>query len=401
MRDNDVSVKRNGNIATLLLVDDENAILSALRSLFRKEGYTLQICESAIAALQFLESHFVQVILTDMRMPEMNGEEFLRRAAALSPETVRIMMSGYEEKHVILDALANGLGHSYTIKPWDDADLKGLVRRGLQRYEDEHALRLHEMLGSLNQLPAPPSFHGRLLTLLENEHTSHRDILEEIEKSPPLVTKLLGVANSVLLGARHQLTSLDEALRFVGVEYLGSLVVGLGVFGNASSQSDPQTSRIVAGMWEHAVRRASIARAIGKRTPDFKDHSLLYIAALLLDIGLVLRLASETMKYMEMTGLALREGISLYEAERRLFAPAHDQLGAAVLEYWNLPRSVVQPVACHHGTVGENVIARIAQIADRLMDVRSADPYDTSLEQEISAWCNLDPLATQNTPGQP
>ncbi|SFV01440.1 EAL domain-containing protein [Pseudoduganella namucuonensis] len=113
---------------TLLLLDDEPGILYALVRLFRREGYRILVAHNAREALELLAAHAVQVVISDQRMPEMNGTEFLARARELYPETVRILLSGYADLKEVTDAVNRGAIYKCLSKPWDDADLKAAVQ---------------------------------------------------------------------------------------------------------------------------------------------------------------------------------------------------------------------------------------------------------------------------------
>ncbi|BAL25713.1 EAL domain-containing protein [Azoarcus sp. KH32C] len=120
---------------TLLVVDDEPNILSAIRRLLRGEGYRVLTAGSAREGLEILASQPVQVILSDQRMPEMNGTEFLSRVKVLHPETVRIVLSGYTELESIMQAVNSGALYKFLTKPWDDEVLRGHLRDAFSYYE--------------------------------------------------------------------------------------------------------------------------------------------------------------------------------------------------------------------------------------------------------------------------
>jgi len=118
---------------TLLLVDDEENILSALKRLLRRDGYQIITATSAADALQRLVEHEVDVILSDQRMPGMTGVEFLHRAKALYPHTVRMVLSGYTELQSIIDAVNEGAIYKFLTKPWDDVRLRAHVAEAFRQ----------------------------------------------------------------------------------------------------------------------------------------------------------------------------------------------------------------------------------------------------------------------------
>jgi FixJ family two-component response regulator len=125
----------NSHAQTLLLVDDEPNILSALQRLFRRDGYTILATNSAEEAMALLASQPVDVILSDQRMPGMSGVEFLRRVKESHPETVRIVLSGYTDLQFITDAINEGAIYKFLTKPWDDQQLREQVREAFRGKE--------------------------------------------------------------------------------------------------------------------------------------------------------------------------------------------------------------------------------------------------------------------------
>ena len=111
----------------LLLVDDEKNVLSSLKRLFRKTDCDVFIANSGQEGLELLKAHTIDVIVSDARMPEMSGPEFLAIAAEQYPETKRILLTGYADMQAIVDAVNLGKVSHYLEKPWDDEQLQKLV----------------------------------------------------------------------------------------------------------------------------------------------------------------------------------------------------------------------------------------------------------------------------------
>ena len=127
---------------TLLLLDDEPNVLSSLVRLLRRDGYRILVAHNAEEAFGLLALHDVQVVISDQRMPDMNGTEFLSRVKKLYPETVRIILSGYTELDTVLNAINRGEIYRFYTKPWDDQALRENVRE---------AFRYHALLRSTAQ----------------------------------------------------------------------------------------------------------------------------------------------------------------------------------------------------------------------------------------------------------
>jgi len=120
---------------TLLIVDDESNILQALKRVLHKCGYEILTAGSAREGFDILARHDVQVILSDQRMPEMNGTEFLSRVRELYPNTIRIILSGYTDLETITGAINRGAIYRFLTKPWDDDLLREHVREAFRHQE--------------------------------------------------------------------------------------------------------------------------------------------------------------------------------------------------------------------------------------------------------------------------
>jgi diguanylate cyclase (GGDEF)-like protein len=171
---------------TLLLVDDEDNILSSLKRLFRRDGYRIVTASSGEEALRRLAEHEVDVIVSDQRMPGMTGVEFLNRARELYPQTVRMVLSGYTELQSIIDAVNEGAIYKFLTKPWDDDKLRGHVAEGFRQKElsDENR-RLSRQVEEANADLA--SLNNRLEALLSRQ----REQAELLAASADSVRRLI------------------------------------------------------------------------------------------------------------------------------------------------------------------------------------------------------------------
>ncbi|HRH81145.1 MAG TPA: response regulator [Thiobacillaceae bacterium] len=163
---------------TLMLVDDEPNILSALKRLLRPDGYTILAYEDARQALADMDGRPVDVILTDQRMPNMSGVEFLRRARQSHPDTIRIVLSGYTELQFVTDAINEGAVYKFLTKPWDDEQLREHIREAFRSkgIADENRHLTEALRAANTQLQAHAQELERQAGQLENT----LDILQEV-----------------------------------------------------------------------------------------------------------------------------------------------------------------------------------------------------------------------------
>ena len=137
---------------SVLFVDDEVNILAALKRLFRPQGYRIHIAESGASALALLEQTPVDLVVSDMRMPEMNGAQLLEQVRNRWPETVRILLTGYAEMSATVDAINKGGIYRYIAKPWEENDLLMTVRHALdQKLLEREKQRLEALTFKQNE----------------------------------------------------------------------------------------------------------------------------------------------------------------------------------------------------------------------------------------------------------
>ena len=176
----------NNRQATLLFVDDDPNVLKALRRLFHHENYLVYLASGGIEGLEILRRHAVDLIISDMRMPEMSGAEFLTHALEQWPETVRILLTGYADLQSTIDAINKGRIFSYCNKPWNDEELKLLVRNALEQK------RLREE-------------RDRLSTVIRQQNDQLKALNEHLDERVEQRTAQLDQANSVLKNRQEQL----------------------------------------------------------------------------------------------------------------------------------------------------------------------------------------------------
>ncbi len=186
---------------TLLLVDDETNILKSLNRLFRREGYTIFTANSGPEGIELLNQHDIAVILSDQRMPNMSGTEFLKKAKEIRPNSVRIVLSGYTDIESITTAINEGSIFKFLTKPWDDDQLKANIRE---------AFELHSLKEKNEQLNLEISEKNKAL-----KHTNDelRKTAAENERLIRVQTQALQMSQAVFARVPVGLISIDSDLR--------------------------------------------------------------------------------------------------------------------------------------------------------------------------------------------
>lgn len=120
---------------TVLYVDDEKPIIESVKRLFRKEKFKLLTASSGEQGLDILKNNKVHLVISDQRMPQMSGTEFLTRVKDNYPDTMRILLTGYTEINSIQEAINKGNIYKFLLKPWKGEDLKAEVSKTLEQYD--------------------------------------------------------------------------------------------------------------------------------------------------------------------------------------------------------------------------------------------------------------------------
>jgi DNA-binding NtrC family response regulator len=118
----------------ILIVDDEENILHALKRLFRKENYQIFTATSAEEGLKIMDQQDVDLIISDLKMPGTNGVEFFAQTKEKKPEALRIMLTGHADLKSVLDAIDKGEIYRFLLKPWDDDEFKLSIKQALEFY---------------------------------------------------------------------------------------------------------------------------------------------------------------------------------------------------------------------------------------------------------------------------
>lgn len=235
-------------VPTILCVDDEPNILSALRRLFRAKGFQVRIAEGGKAGLAVMESEDIDLVISDMRMPEMDGAEFLEHVRALRPDAVRLLLTGYSDITSIIGAINRGEIYRYITKPWDDNDIVLIVRQALERKALEQEKKRLEAL-----------------TIRQNDEL--KSLNASLEAKVEARTAELRVANESLQGANDKLKN--------------SFITSIKVFSTVMEMRGGN----LAG---HSRRVADLSRRIAAKLQlENKQVQEIFVAGMLHEIGKV------------------------------------------------------------------------------------------------------------------
>lgn len=328
----------------VLFVDDELRILEGIeRMLFHlADEWDITCVESGAAALKELEEDPYDVIVTDMRMPEMDGATLLTEVHKRFPEVVRIVLTGQADMETTLRTVS--IAHQFLSKPLMPDVLVAVIERtfGLQALLSNEAVR--EVVGQIRHIPSVPRLYMQLSRALEEPNTSVNDVADIVSQDPAMCAKLLQLVNSAFFGQALVITGVAQAVTRLGFQIVRDLVLMVEVF------RTPKTAQRIEGFsveaqQQHALRSALLAR---KLLPDQKESDAAFTAAMLHDIGKLIMATELPDKLAAALALSHSEAMPLPQAEKQIIGASHAEIGAYLLGLWALPHAIVEAVANHH-----------------------------------------------------
>ena len=330
----------------ILFVDDEAMILQGLQRMLRsmRGEWDMEFVESAEAALRLLAHKPFDVIVSDMRMPGMNGAELLTEVMKRHPTTVRLILSGYADKDLILKCV--GSTHQYLAKPCDTASLKATIARASNLEDSFRNERLKSLVCQMKQLPSVPTLYTQVVKKTSRDETSVEEIGALISRDIAMTAQVLKLTNSAFFGLHQQFSNPEEAVAYLGLDTIKSLVLSLHAF--SQFEKTVTGSFKIEALWSHSLQVASMAKRIYKlEGQDPKAAEEAFTAGLLHDIGKLVLAINMPKEYAAASDLA-HSGMELPSAEHKIFGFNHADVGGYLIGLWGLPVPVVEAVALHH-----------------------------------------------------
>lgn len=346
------------NKRRILLVDDEPRVVDGLQRYLRRyrDIWDVTTANSAHAALAKMETTVFDVIVTDMRMPQMDGATFLAIAKAMSPATMRIVLSGQTDPEAALRAVP--VAHQFLSKPTDPAVLFEQILRLAASHDAISDPRVRAALGGVDSLPSALGTYQELGRLLADESVSVRAIARVVDGEPAIAIKVLQLVNSAFFRVSRRILDVSEAISYLGTELVRGLVLSVGVV----SGLPVRAARFDAdAFYAHALTVARMARHIdagGERS------NVSFVAALLHDVGQLVMAATLPDLFDEGTAA---DNLGCSQA----------QVGAALLDLWGLPYPIVEAMLTFEDArataTSELRAVDVVYLAHRLVDPETDD----------------------------
>jgi putative nucleotidyltransferase with HDIG domain len=356
----------------ILFVDDERRILEGLQRMLRpyRKQWEMAFANSGSEALATLAAGAYDVIVSDMRMPGMDGTQLLELVRDRYPGMIRIVLSGQFEMEAAMRAVP--VAHQYLTKPCDPGRLQAVIERscGCDSMVADGAIR--RVIAAIGELPTLPGTYVALMAAIDDPEATLDQVGAIVERDVAVAAKVLQLVNSAFFGVSNEIATIPMAVGFLGFDVLKQLVITVELFRTFECGCH------VAGFSvEETQRHSRCVAAIAARLPVPRQYvAATSVAALLHDIGKLVLAARLPQQFEHALRASIEQNRPLHILENEISGTSHAEMGAYLLALWGLPAPVVAAVSQHHHPVRAT--------ADTTIDISLAVHIADMLEHEAA-----------------
>jgi putative nucleotidyltransferase with HDIG domain len=330
----------------ILFVDDEPLLLSGLRRSLRplRKEWAAAYAAGGEEALAMLVQERFDVIVTDMRMPGMDGAALLNEVMRRYPDMLRLVLSGQSDLESVVKSA--GVTHQYLSRPCSIEVMRDAVNRAVALHQLLADSALKQLLSRLHSIPSVPPLYVELMAAVKSNEATLEKVSAIIQKDMGMSAKVLQLANSAL-GAAGRMTSTADAVVFLGLDAIRTLLLTLHAF--SEFRPSAGSTFCMQSLWRHSLATGALAERIIQTLPaDGGAHGSMRMIGLLHDVGRLVLAANLPETFERGCGLAAEKRVPHWDAEREVFGATHAEVGAYLIGLWGLPEQIVEAVAYHH-----------------------------------------------------
>lgn len=336
----------------ILFVDDDPNVLSGLKRLMRtrRDQWETFFCEAGEEALALMTTQPIDVVVSDMRMPFMDGAEFLGQVRKRHPATIRAILSGYADAECVMRTV--GPAHIYLAKPCQPDQLMEAISRPLALRRLLASDNLRATLAGLSNLPTPPDLFLRVRAELSSPTVSTASVAQIIGQDVAMTAELLKLTNSAYFSTSARVTTALQAVRTLGLETVEALVLRIGIFRQLDHHDEFRP--MVEALNHYSLTVASLAERIATAEgADTATAMAAYCAGMLSAVGALVLLDGYPQQYGRVLDAAAA-GQVLHLAEDAEFGANHALVGGYLLSLWGFADAMVEAVtyACQPSDYG-------------------------------------------------
>lgn len=310
-----------------------------------RDEWEMTFVDSGAAALKFMEYNNVHVVISDMRMPGMNGAELLGTVMQFYPHTIRLVLSGHSDQDLILKCV--GSTHQYLSKPCDPETLRKTIARALALESNLKSQRIQTLITRMECLPSVPKLYTEIMEKMNDPEVIIEDVGKIVARDIGMTTQMLKMVNSAYFGLRREISNPAEAVAYLGLDTIKSLILGIHTFSEFESPATRGFS--MSALWNHSLGVAIFAKLLTQQlTRNFKMMDEAFVAGLLHDAGKAALAYNFPDQYREISQQTQGNTFALLSAETQAFSVNHADVGGYLLGLWGLPTPVVEAIGLHH-----------------------------------------------------
>ncbi len=352
----------------LLFVDDEPMVLKGLQRSLRsmRKEWEMVFVAGGREALDLMLTRPFDVVISDMRMPEMDGAQLLEVVKKDHPQVVRIILSGQLDREMTLKSVR--LAHQHLSKPCDAAVLKDALAKTFALNRILSHAGLKKIVAQIDALPSMPTICMEVMEEVRAEEASIQKVADIIARDLGMTAKILQMVNSAFFGLRRRVTNIRDAVMLLGLDAIQSLVLSVNVF--SSFNQDKLGFFDFEGLWEHSLTTGGYAKQIMRTAEQPRDAvNAAFMAGMLHDVGKLILAVNFSEIYREALEAPNEDPRPLWEREQALFGASHAEIGAYLMGLWGLETTLLAAIAFHHSPtqsqVGEFGPVAAVHLADR------------------------------------
>lgn len=332
----------------VLFVDDDQGVLDGLERMLyaMSDEWEMMFCQSGRQALELMKEKPFDAIVSDMRMPEMNGEELLREIMRDYPETIRFILTGHASDTSAMRSA--DVAHQFLDKPCDPDELQALLRHTLSLRKMLNHTGMMKLVTSLGALPALPAIYKDLVYELNSPDPSIKAAADIVSNDVAMSAKILQLVNSSFFGLRNEVMELTQAATLIGLDMLKSLVLVADIFTGDSGNPLPK-SFSQSDLSDHSMLVGVCARSIVES--EMQNTAMIqeaFTAGLVHDVGKLILAVNRPIEYEQVCVDVLEGKGPASERELQVFGATHCEVGGYLLGLWGLPETIVDAVTHHH-----------------------------------------------------
>lgn len=335
------------NKRSILFVDDEQMVLQGLkRMLFKyKKEWDMHFVSSGVEAIEFLKTNHVDIVVSDMKMPGMDGIQLLEGVKRQYPDIIRIILSGQSDEDQLKKAAV--VAHQFLSKPCSSETIKEVIDNALFTFGILNNESVKRILSNIDSLPTLPTVYQELMQETNSEDFSLKRVGEIVARDASLSANILKLINSPFWGLSRKIMTPEQATSLLGFDVIKGLVLSTDIFHQLNVEENPlfSPSKFLA----YCQKASALSKKIMKDIGGSKEEcDLASIAGMLNDLGRLILFANFNASYSTVITMSSEQKRPLQIVEREMIGVTHADIAAYLLGIWGLEKQVVEAIAYHH-----------------------------------------------------